>query len=198
MSDETSDERRWRMAIEGGAFGVWDLDPRREVVHYSPAWKRHLGFPRMHAPDSTSFWRCRVHPEDFEPMVAALRSHIDGCTPHYEMRFRLRSNGAGYRTMLSRGRAVARDEQGQATRMVGTMVDLTGRPARAATHSLAAEDPRQSVEPGPAPFHALLGVLVPAEWAAGRPAATDPLRLVDRVDDLLERALREGVGSRQR
>jgi hypothetical protein len=198
MSYETSDERRWREALESGTFGVWDLDPRREVVHYSPAWKLHLGFPRVHAADSTGFWRCRVHPEDFEPMLRALCAHIDGSTPSYEMRFRLRANGSGYRTMLSRGRVVARDGQGQATRMVGTMVDLTDRPARAAAHALAAEDPRQPVELGPLPFHALLGVRATAALPEGCAAAVhDPLRLIDQVDDLLDRALTEGVALRR-
>lgn len=200
MSDASPDERRWREALEDGAFGVWDLDPRRELVHYSPEWKARLGFPRVHAPDSTGFWRCRVHPEDFDPMLGALRAHIDGHAPTYEMRFRLRCNGSGYRTMLSRGRVVARDDQGRATRMVGTMVDLTARPAHAATHGLAAEDPRQAVEVGREPFHALLGIrgTAGATGAEGRPpAGRDERRwLVDQVDDLLERALREGVAFR--
>jgi PAS domain S-box-containing protein len=199
MSDATPEERRWREAIESGAFGVWDLDPRREVVHYSPAWKLRLGFPRVQAPDSTGFWRCRVHPEDFEAMLGALRSHIEGGRPDYEMRFRLRSNGSGYRTMLSRGRVVARNELGHATRMVGTMVDLTDRPASTSTHGLAAEDPRPPAEAVPTPFHALLGVRDPAAFAADRMAVShEPHRLIDRVDDLLERAVREGLALQRR
>ena len=69
-----------------------------------------------------------VHPDDFQAMLRALRAHLDGFAPHYEMQFRLRGNGFGYRTVLSRGRVVARDHRGDATRMVGTMIDLTGRP----------------------------------------------------------------------
>lgn len=209
MSEATPEEQRWRRALESGTFGVWDLDPRREMVHYSPEWKVRLGFPRVHAPDSTGFWRCRVHPEDFEPMLGALRSHVEGDSATYEMRFRLRSNGSGYRTMLSRGRVVARDDRGHATRLVGTMVDLTDRPAYAAPYGLAAEDPRQTVEVAPEPFHALLGVGRPLAAAQGGlaretftavPSATadEARRLVGLVDDLLDRALREGSALRQR
>lgn len=181
MSHRTVEEQRWLLALEEASFGVWDLDPRLEAVHYSPAWKARLGFPRIHAPDSTSFWRCRVHPGDLDPMLDALRAHLDGCGSSYEMRFRLRSNGSGYRTMLSRGRVVARDVHGQATRMVGTMVDLTGRPSAVAPHGLAAEAPWCAPDPFRLPFHAALG------------AAHPPLEL---IDDLLERALREAVISR--
>ena len=59
--------------------------------------------------------------------------HLDGYTPLYEVRFRLRAGDFRYVTVLSRGRVVERDTRGQALRMLGTMVDLTRRwPARPA------------------------------------------------------------------
>lgn len=200
MPYRTVEEERWRRAIEQGVFGVWDLDPRLELVHYSPQWKSRLGFPSVQAADPTGFWRCRVHPEDAAPMLHALRSHVEGHASSYAVRFRLRSNGSGYRQVLSRGRVVARDAQGRATRMVGTMVDLTDRPAVAAAHGLPADDPWRDEPPTRLPFHAALGVghglvaddSLSAQAAAGAAAAP---RLVDLVDDLLALALREGRGA---
>ena len=180
MSDPTREEARWATAIQTSAIGVWDLDPRLDAVHYSPQWKARLGFPRIDEHDSTAFWRCRVHPGDFAPMLGSLRSHLDGCSPDYAMRFRLRSNGSGYRTMLSRGRVVARDTLGNATRMIGTMVDLTGRPATVANYGLATEEPRCANALSHLPFHALLGA-----------AAPQGQRLIELIDDLLDVALRE-------
>lgn len=184
-SDRTAEERRWRLALESATFGVWDLDPRAETVHYASPWKARLGFPRIHAPDSTAFWRCRVHPADVDAMLVSLRAHLDGFSSSYEMRFRLRSNGSGYRTMLSRGRVIERDHRGDATRMVGTMVDLTGRPAAAASHGLPAEEPGQAGAGPHSSLHAALGV-----GSAGRERAHG---VIDLIDDLLERALREGA-----
>ena len=106
MPNPTVEHRRWLQAIENAHFGVWDLDPRQETVHYAPAWKARLGFPRVHAADSTSFWRCRVHPGDVERMLGSLRSHLDGHADSYSACFRLRSNGSGYRAMVSRGRVI--------------------------------------------------------------------------------------------
>jgi hypothetical protein len=201
MSKATGQERRWALAIESGEFGVWDLDPRRHLVHYSSQWKARLGFSHIHAPDSTWSWRCRVHPEDFKPMVNSLQSHLDGTVATYEARFRLRVNGSGYRTVVSRGRVVARDEQGNATQMVGTMVDLTDRPVAMAMRGLVSEGPHHGVRLLRSPFHELLGAGRPhgadsassaepcAESLAA--AATQSSRLVAMVDDLLEQALRE-------
>lgn len=179
MSDRTPEMRRWATSIENARFGVWDLDPRLELVHYSPQWKARLGFPRIDAPDGSAFWRCRVHPDDVDPMLGSLRSHLDGCSSTYEMRFRLRSNGSGYRSMLSRGRVVARDSLGKATRMVGTMVDLTGWASSAANYGLATELPVQARELPRLPFHAVLG------------GAPEGQRLVELIDDLLDLALRD-------
>jgi len=192
--DRTVDTQRWLSALENCSFGVWDLDPRLETVHYSPQWKARLGFPRIHAPDSTEFWRCRVHPGDLDAMQGSLRSHLDGRASSYEMRFRLRSNGSGYRTVLSRGRVVARDPHGAATRMVGTMVDLTPRPTSARPHGLAIESPEPLIKWTRRPLHAILGVECPAP--AGRPeAAQEEQQLVGAIRDLLDMALHEGLAT---
>jgi hypothetical protein len=206
MSDRTLEESRWAIAIENATFGVWDLDPCLDMVHYSPQWKARLGFPRIDAPDSSAFWRCRVHPADFEPMLGSLRSHLDGCSSTYEIRFRLRSNGSGYRTMLSRGRIVARDNLGNATRMFGTMIDLTGWPASVANYGLATEGPEQTNELPRLPFHAVLGATRPLDGiraptvgtlAGGRTGgAQESHRLVELVDDLLDIALRDATAAR--
>lgn len=195
MPDQTTEANRWLRAIENARFGVWDLDPRLEMVHYSPAWKAHLGYPRIHAPDTTEFWRCRVHPDDLPGMHGALREHLEGHASSYEMRFRLRSNGSGYRTVLSRGRVVERDTSGNASRMLGTMTDLTTRPVTAASHGLASEDPEQTFELARWPLHAALGVQCPRTLVAGSACAEDTTqeaqRLIALVSDLLDIALHE-------
>lgn len=182
--------RNWRTAVEQGAFGVWDLNPPLELVHYSPRWKEHLGFPHPDQPDSTAFWRCRVHPEDLEPMMLSLRAHFDGFTDTYEQRFRLRSNGSGYRCVLSRGRVVQRDHRGNVQRMLGTMVDLTVRPFTPyQDRSLGERQPIGAL--GCTPFHALLGSSR-AEAAAHEPLPDDDTgQLLNQLAEILAVSFRQ-------
>lgn len=142
--------------MDSGAMGVWDLRMTLETVHYSPQWKQRLGFPEPYSADSTHFWRCRVHPDDLQPMMTAVQAHASGGLPGYEARFRLRSNGSGYRLVHSRGRIVERRD-GQAVRMVGTMIDLTPRPLT--PQPGLPEGPRGLMAglPVALPFHVLLG-----------------------------------------
>ena len=184
--------RNWRTAVEQGAFGVWDLNPSQELVHYSPRWKAHLGFPHADQPDSTAFWRCRVHPEDLDPMMLSLRAHFDGYTDTYEQRFRLRSNGSGYRCVLSRGRVVRRDHRGNVQRMLGTMVDLTVRPFTPyQDRFLGARQPVGAL--GCTPFHALLG-LSRAEAPAHEPLPDDDTgRLLGQLAEILAVSFRQAT-----
>lgn len=120
-------EQRWGMALESAGFGVWDLDPRSELVHYSPQWKAKLGYGDSNEADSTATWRARVHPDDLQPMTEALFAHLEGRLPVYEKEFRLRAADGSYRWVLSRGRVFERDDQGRPVRMIGTLTDLTDR-----------------------------------------------------------------------
>jgi len=190
-------ESRWRQAIETGELGVWDLCPDLETVHYSPRWKQRLGFPEPHSADSTHFWRCRVHPADLQGMLAALRAHAQGNRPSYEAIFRLRSNGSGYRRVHSRGRVIARNDEGRALRMVGTMIDLT---ERASTPQDGLAEGRRGVMAGmpmPLPFHLLLS----AETSGGDAATVAQMkrerdRVLDLVEDLLQASVQQLDGLR--
>jgi hypothetical protein len=174
---------RWRQALEAGELGTWDLHLELETVHYSPQWKQRLGFPEPHRADSTHFWRCRVHPDDLEPMQAAMREHAGGAQPGYEARFRLRSNGSGYRLMHSRGRIIERCPEGRALRMVGTMVDLTDRaPTPGGGLPQGPRGPLQGA-PRAVPFHRLLSDRADLNTA---PAAQERERVIGLVGDLLQ------------
>lgn len=120
-------EQRWGLALQSASFGVWDLDPVAHRVHYSPEWKATLGYAVSDEADATAVWRERVHPDDLEGMKAALEAHLIGRSDTYACEFRLRAADGGYRWVLSRGRVAARDRDGRALRMVGTLTDLSDR-----------------------------------------------------------------------
>jgi hypothetical protein len=175
---------RWRQALATGELGVWDLRLDLETVHYSPHWKLRLGFPEPEQPDSTHFWRIRVHPDDIDAMMAGMREHVRGTQPSYEARFRLRSNGSGYRLVQSRGRIIERCTAGRALRMVGTMLDLTDRPLT--PQGGLPEGPRGAMDVAPLgrPFHQLL-----TEDDGHEPGRLERDRVLALVDDLLNDTL---------
>ncbi len=141
------------------ACGTWDLDPRAERVRYAPAFKQQLGLPVEHEHDPTHWWRSRVHPDDLQPMKDALMAHLEGQGPgdaDYRMSFRLRDGAGHWRWMLSCGRAVERDADGRARRMLGTLTDLDGFGA-AALEQARAELVQRAQHDLRTPLNAVLG-----------------------------------------
>jgi hypothetical protein len=187
----------WRQAVERGELGVWDLRPPMEAVHHSPQWKVRLGFPNVDEADSTDFWRCRVHPQDLQPMLEAMRAHAEGSRPTYEATFRLRSNGSGYRLLHSRGRVVERDARGRVLRMVGTMVDLTGRPCSPRGGLVEGARSGIAIQPLASPFHTLLRSLGTTACAQEVDAREQVIVLVsDLLNASIEQLLQIGIADR--
>ncbi len=80
--------------------------------------------PGGRSPESVR-WMALVHPEDRERAVAELAAHVEGRTPTYVSEYRLPAPDGTWRWVQTRGRAVSRDENGRATRVAGTITDVT-------------------------------------------------------------------------
>lgn len=120
-------EERWQYALEGSGDGVWDREIQTGKVFYSDQWKRMLGFSRteiMHTPEA---WKELVHPEDREKVLEELHRHQRGESPEYLAEYRIRCKDNSYKWILARGKVTARDQQGNALRIVGTHSDITDR-----------------------------------------------------------------------
>ena len=119
-------EERYALALRGANDGIWDWDLRNGRFYCSPRGKELLGYAPEEAEDAIGEWIGRVHPDDRAALRAALHAHVAGETAHFESEHRLRASDGSYRWMLARGLAV-RDAGGRATRVAGSLSDITDR-----------------------------------------------------------------------
>jgi diguanylate cyclase (GGDEF)-like protein/PAS domain S-box-containing protein len=119
-------EERYALSARGANDGLWVWNLRAGDVYYSPRWKTMLGYAEEDIGTAPDEWLSRVHPDDAEILRAAIEMHLRGATPHLEHEHRMRCRGGTYRWMLSRGLAV-RNAGGTATRIAGSMTDITER-----------------------------------------------------------------------
>lgn len=119
-------EERYALAARGANDGIWDWNLRTGVVYYSPRWKAMLGIPEDEVLTSPNDWFRRVHPDDLSLLRSAITSHLEGATEQLEIEHRVRHSDGSYRWMLCRGLAV-RSSDGEATRMAGSITDITAR-----------------------------------------------------------------------
>ncbi|HEX2122756.1 MAG TPA: EAL domain-containing protein, partial [Thermoanaerobaculia bacterium] len=119
-------EERYALSARGANDGLWVWDLRENEVYYSPRWKTMLGHDEHEIGRSPDEWFSRVHPDDAEILRSAIDVHLRGLAPHFEHEYRMRCRDGTYRWMLSRGLAV-RDAAGNATRIAGSITDVTER-----------------------------------------------------------------------
>ncbi len=122
----TESEERYALALRGANDGIWDWDLRSGRFYCSPRGKELLGYAPEGTPDAIGEWIGRVHPDDRASLRAALDAHVAGETANFESEHRLRGPDGAYRWMLARGLAV-RDAGGRATRVAGSLSDITER-----------------------------------------------------------------------
>ena len=118
--------QRLELALQAGDIGVWDWDLVTDEVYFSPEWKAQIGYAEDELPNVYKEWESRLHPEDREQTLRALRAYRQGQTDKYAVEFRLRHKDGSYRWIFARGEMLL-DDSGKPVRMNGCHLDITDR-----------------------------------------------------------------------
>jgi PAS domain S-box-containing protein len=118
-------QERYMLAVSGSTDGIWDWDILSNTVFYSDRFKENLGYASEEFPETVDAFRSRLHPEDADAVWAAVERHLQEHVP-YNIEYRLKTKSGEYRWFLARGQAIW-DDKGNATRMAGSIKDITER-----------------------------------------------------------------------
>jgi PAS domain S-box-containing protein len=119
-------EERYGLALRGADDALWEWDLRSDRARFSPRWKSLLGYAEEELAEGIDAWWDRVHPDDHEGVMVAVREHLEGRTTRLETEHRLRHRDGGWRWVKARGRLVA-DRAGVPVKIVGLVSDITPR-----------------------------------------------------------------------
>ncbi|OJX18497.1 MAG: hypothetical protein BGO82_20340 [Devosia sp. 67-54] len=137
-------ESRWNHALESAGQGVWDHDVRRDDMFYSRMWRRMRGIPDDEDVDpAQDKWLARLHPDDVPRVLATVKKQDHGEDGYDTLEYRERHRDGHWMWILSRGRPVEWDAEGNALRTIGTDTDITR--LKAAETELAEEKERLRV-----------------------------------------------------
>ncbi len=119
-------EERYALAMRGPNEGLWDWNPISKELYLSARLLSILGFGSDTLRTTSHEWLKLVHPDDRRHYQTTLVRHLKGVDEHFECEYRVSDRQGQWRWVLARGLAV-RDSNGVATRMVGSIGDVTER-----------------------------------------------------------------------
>lgn len=117
-------EERFRIAAETSNDVVyeWDL---KQVVKWFGKIDEMLGYNPGEFPRTLDGLGASVHPDDWIRVMASVQAHLEGRAPYTE-EYRVIKKEGTYRWWSARG-AVSRTHDGNPSRWVGTVTDITER-----------------------------------------------------------------------
>ncbi|MBV5282709.1 MAG: PAS domain S-box protein [Paludibacter sp.] len=118
-------EERWHFALDGAGDGVWDWNPVTNIIYFSKQWKMMLGYDEDEIEDKFEEWETRLFADDRERVFAHLKKFVSGEMLIYEEEHRMLCKDGTYKWILSRGKTVSRNQEGIATRCIGTHKDIS-------------------------------------------------------------------------
>jgi two-component system, sensor histidine kinase and response regulator len=116
-------EERFSLAVRGSSDGIWDWNVLTGEVFYAARFKELIGYDDEEFDNVFASFESHLHPDDHAAIMTALREHLDGHAP-YDVEYRLRTKAGEYRWFRARGQVI-RDATGRATRMAGSITDVT-------------------------------------------------------------------------
>ena len=127
LTDELSNSRkRFELAIHGSSAGIWDWDPKTDSLYLSPLLAQILGYSSedLDSANQDMFFQA-IHPDDLQQVQEKFEYHLAE-QENFEVEFRIRNKQGDYIWVLDTGQAQW-DEEGNPTRMVGSIIDISER-----------------------------------------------------------------------
>lgn len=119
-------EENLRLVLRAANDLVWDWDIPTGAIRWSENVSNALRYPKQEIQPSVDWWYAGIHPEERERIVSSLHRVLNGAGESWSAEYRFRRGDGSYATLFDRG-YITRDERGVATRMVGSMLDVTER-----------------------------------------------------------------------
>ncbi|MDV6342824.1 EAL domain-containing protein [Nitrosomonas sp. Is24] len=118
-------ESRLRLALAAANQGLYDLNVQTGEAIVSPEYARMLGYDPQSFVETDRRWLERTHPADRDAAYQVYSDYIGGLREDYRVEFRQLTQQGEWKWILSLGKIVAWNQQGQPLRMLGTHTDIS-------------------------------------------------------------------------
>lgn len=117
-------EERLRLALAAGNQGLYDLNIQTGKATVNQYYAQMLGYELDEFEESNTKWRDRLHEEDRETVLKAYTDYIAGIRKEFNVEFRQKTKDGQWKWILSQGKIVEWDNDGNPLRMIGIHTDI--------------------------------------------------------------------------
>ncbi|MCG6114008.1 MAG: EAL domain-containing protein [Mesorhizobium sp.] len=134
-------EERYRLATRATNDVIWDWSFGEQHAAWAGAYEKVLGYPELKRHTELHWWLDRIHPDDLPRVLASQKAALDDDVDYWNEEYRFLIASGDWIEVKSRC-VIVRDGTGEATRLVGSMLDITQqKKAEAELHWAAYHDP---------------------------------------------------------
>src|SRR5688500_8234731 len=105
---------------------IYDWDMLSKTVYWNEAIHTAFGYSAADIGPTIDWWESLMHPDDRASVLGSLELAIAGRDTSWSGEYRFRHADGSYATVIDRG-LFMRDESGRATRMIGSVIDISER-----------------------------------------------------------------------
>ncbi len=106
-------------------FSVWEMNVKRKRMTYSPEYLKLLGYNEDNMPYTLEGLLELIHPDDIKAVERNLNAHLDGLSPRYHIKARMRHFDGHYIWVQKFGKVVEYATDGTPRRMVAGHLNIT-------------------------------------------------------------------------
>ncbi len=117
-----------RYAVLNSALddGFWEWNVLSGQAFFSKIYYNMLGYEENEFPANYDSWRCLVHPDDIERAEQSLMMSIKS-KKRFDLDLRMKTKSGEWMWVSTRGKAIESNAEGNVTKSVGTLIDITAR-----------------------------------------------------------------------
>ena len=117
--------QRLSLALTAANISVWDWDLTADQWYATPTYFSMLGYDPAEGFVDNARWLDRIHPDDRDTVAARIKEALGASGTPYQYQARIRHANGSYRWISVSGHAVASDDAGRPTRLLGVTQDVT-------------------------------------------------------------------------
>ena len=132
LNEELLKEKEQEVSLDfawTGNLGHWYWNFKTNAVTFNPLKVTALGYTKDEIPEKVDyqFFTDKLHPEDYDICMDAMRDHLYGKSNVYEVEYRIRTKDGKYKWYYDRGKITRYDKDGKPLFLAGIVFDITER-----------------------------------------------------------------------